>query len=246
MMKEMRLESVKIAYGAKTVLDNINLTVKGGEIICLIGASGCGKSTLLNAVAGLVPPRSGSIMLNGKPVVGPSADRVMVFQDDAVFPWMTVRENVEFGLKVKKIAPAERQRIVDEKLRTVELSHAAEQYPRELSGGMRKRVDLARALAASPQMILMDEPYGALDAMTKERLQIQFLKVCEETSATALFVTHDIEEALFLGSRIVVLGRNPGHIAHIIDVPFGEHRSINLKRSPEFQQLRGEVSDLIV
>ncbi|MBP1848139.1 NitT/TauT family transport system ATP-binding protein [Rhizobium petrolearium] len=245
MMKELRLESVQIAYGAKTVLEKIDLTVQGGEIICLIGASGCGKSTLLNAVAGLVPIRSGSIVLNDSPVVGPAADRVMVFQDDAVFPWMKVRDNIEFGLKVKRIPPAERQRIVEEKLAAVELTHAANLYPRELSGGMRKRVDLARALAVSPQMILMDEPYGALDAMTKERLQVQFLKVCEETNATSLFVTHDIEEALFLGDRIVVLGRNPGHIAHIINVPFGDNRSIELKRSAEFQQLRGEVSDLI-
>ncbi|MVA22178.1 ATP-binding cassette domain-containing protein [Agrobacterium vitis] len=246
MMRDLRLESVTIAYGEKTILENIDLTVTGGEIICLIGASGCGKSTLLNAVAGLIPVRSGSILLNDNPVTGPSADRVMVFQDDAVFPWMKVRENVEFGLKIKGLPEGERNRIVNEKLATVELSHAADLYPRELSGGMRKRVDLARALAVSPQMILMDEPYGALDAMTKERLQVQFLKVCEDTNATSLFVTHDIEEALFLGDRIVVLGRNPGHVAHVIDVPFGKDRSLELKRTGVFQQLRGTVSDLIV
>ncbi|MCM2435801.1 ABC transporter ATP-binding protein [Agrobacterium rosae] len=246
MMRDLRLESVTIAYGDKIILENIDLTIANGEIICLIGASGCGKSTLLNAVAGLIPIRSGSILLNDEPVVGPSADRVMVFQDDAVFPWMKVRENVEFGLKIKGLPEGERNRIVEEKLATVELSHAANLYPRELSGGMRKRVDLARALAVSPQMILMDEPYGALDAMTKERLQVQFLKVCEETNATSLFVTHDIEEALFLGDRIVVLGRNPGHVAHVIDVPFGKDRTLELKRTGLFQQLRGTVSDLIV
>lgn len=245
MTQGMKLAGVTVAYGDKVVLKGIDLEIHSGEIICLVGASGCGKSTLLNAVAGLVPIQSGTIMLNGKPVLGPSADRVMVFQEDAVFPWMKVRDNVAFGLKIKGVEPAERRRIVEEKLQAVELREAAELYPRELSGGMRKRVDLARALAVSPQMILMDEPYGALDAMTKERLQVQFLKVCAETRATSLFVTHDLEEALFLGNRIVVLGRNPGHVAHIVDVPFGGNRPVELKRSPEFQRLRGALSDFI-
>jgi NitT/TauT family transport system ATP-binding protein len=245
-MAKLEIDSASVAYGDRTILESIDLNVNAGEIVCLIGASGCGKSTLLNAVAGLVPLRSGTILLDGKAVAGPSADRVMVFQDDAVFPWMKVRENVEFGLKIKGVPASERERIIDEKLLAVELFQAQHLYPRQLSGGMRKRVDLARALAVSPSVILMDEPYGALDAMTKERLQLQFLKVCTDTNATSLFVTHDIEEALFLGDRIVVLGRNPGHIANIIEVPFGVERPLELKRSGEFQRLRGEVADLIL
>ncbi|MBB3594912.1 NitT/TauT family transport system ATP-binding protein [Rhizobium sp. BK529] len=245
MMQSLKIENLSIAYGSKVILKDINLDISGGEIICLIGASGCGKSTLLNAVAGLVPLKSGSIRLDDEVVTGPSADRVMVFQEDAVFPWMKVRQNVEFGLKVKGVPAAERKAIVDDKLRAVELTGVEDLYPRQLSGGMRKRVDLARALAVNPSMILMDEPYGALDAMTKERLQVQFLDVCRTTSATSLFVTHDIEEALFVGDRIVVLGRNPGRVVHVIDVPFGKKRTLDLKRSAELQHLRGEIADLI-
>jgi NitT/TauT family transport system ATP-binding protein len=244
-MKGIAIRSLTVGYDDAVVLSGVDLDIREGEIVCLIGASGCGKSTLLNAVAGLVPIRSGSIALDGVPISGPSADRVMVFQDDAVFPWMRVDENVGFGLKVKGVPAKERRRIVEEKLAAVELTHAAGFYPRELSGGMRKRVDLARALAVSPRVVLMDEPYGALDAMTKERLQLQFLKVCAETGSTSIFVTHDLEEALFLGNRVVVLARNPGRVRSVLDVPFGGDRSVELKRSPAFQALRGELANLI-
>lgn len=244
-MQSLSLRSVSVSYGNKPVLQNIDLDIPSGEIVCLIGASGCGKSTLLNVVAGLVPASAGQVELAGHQVTGPGSDRVMVFQDDAVFPWMTVQQNVEYGLRIQGIPKPKRRGIAEEKIRQVELTGWEDAFPRQLSGGMRKRVDLARALAVTPRVILMDEPYGALDAMTKERLQKQFLDVCKQSGATALFVTHDLEEALFLGDRVVVLGRNPGHIAEILDVPFGTARDVAIKRDPDFQALRGHLNDLI-
>lgn len=244
-MQSLNLTDVHVAYSSVPVLEGIDLEIKRGEIVCLIGASGCGKSTLLNAIAGLVPVSSGAIEVDGARVHGPSADRVMVFQDDAVFPWMTVRQNVEFGLRVKGIARQEREKIARSKIYEVELEGHEDDFPRQLSGGMRKRVDLARAIAVDPSIILMDEPYGALDALTKERLQLQFLQLCERGGATALFVTHDLEEALFIGDRVVALSRNPGRITRIVDVPFARPRRAELKRSPEFQELRGVLGALI-
>lgn len=245
-MPKISLNDVGVTFTDRPILEKVQLEVGKGEIVCLIGASGCGKSTLLNAVAGLVGLTTGEILVDGRPIQGPAADRVMVFQDDAVFPWMRVRGNVEYGLRVKGLSKAEIDRRVQEVLAMVELQAAQDAFPRELSGGMRKRVDLARALAVNPQVLLMDEPYGALDAMTKEKLQIHFLEICERTGMTSLFVTHDLEEALFLGDRVVVLGRNPGKVAAILEVPFKHPRSADLKRDPEFQKLRGELGRLIV
>lgn len=243
---KITIDDVGVTFSDRPIFENIDLEVAKGEIVCLIGASGCGKSTLLNAVAGLVGLSSGSILVDGKPIQGPGADRVMVFQDDAVFPWMRVSRNVEYGLQMKGMPKAEINQRVQEVLKMVELESVPHAFPRELSGGMRKRVDLARALAVNPQVLLMDEPYGALDAMTKEKLQIHFLDICERTKLTSLFVTHDLEEALFLGDRVVVLGRNPGRVAAILPVPFAHPRSGDLKREPEFQKLRGELGRLIV
>jgi ABC-type nitrate/sulfonate/bicarbonate transport system ATPase subunit len=239
------ISHLTVGYDADIVLSDVDLDVRKGETVSLIGASGCGKSTLLNVVAGLVPPRSGEVFVDGRPVQGPGADRVMVFQDDAVFPWMRVRANVEYGLRVKRTPQAEMDARVDAVLALVELKASENAYPRELSGGMRKRVDLARALAVRPEVLLMDEPYGALDAMTKERLQVHFLDICERTGLTTMFVTHDLEEALFVGDRVVVLGRNPGRIVSIIDVPFQHPRKSELKRDAAFQSLRGELAGLI-
>ncbi len=239
---KIRIDALSVAYDSSVVLSNIDLAIRTGEVVCLVGASGCGKSTLVNAVAGLVHPFAGSIHIDDRPVLKPGADRVMVFQDDAVFPWMTVRDNVEFGLRVKGLSRAERQTKIDAVLRLVELDAVADAYPRQLSGGMRKRVDLARALAVDPEILLMDEPYGALDAMTKERMQAHFLASCEKSNRTAIFVTHDLEEAIFLGDRIGVLGRNPGRVSVIIDVPFAHPRESDVKRSSPFQKLRGELA----
>jgi ABC-type nitrate/sulfonate/bicarbonate transport system ATPase subunit len=243
---KIRIEGLSVAYqSAQPILHNINLDIGKGEIISLIGASGCGKSTLLNVIAGLLSPRLGRVLLDGKPIEGPAADRIMVFQDDAVFPWMRVRANVEYGLRIKGLGALEMAKRVDEVLELVELKAWQNAHPKELSGGMRKRVDLARAIAVDPKVLLMDEPFGALDAMTKERLQVEYLNICERIGITSVFVTHDLEEAIFLGDRVVVLGRNPGHIASVLDVEFPHPRDIAMKRTVAFQDQRGRLNALI-
>ena len=243
---KIQIEGVSVSYHqGQPILHDINLDIVNGEVISLIGASGCGKSTLLNVIAGLLAPRSGRVLLDGKSIEGPAADRVMVFQDDAVFPWMRVRANVEYGLRIKGLSQAAMDKRVDEVLELVELTAWQDAYPKELSGGMRKRVDLARAIAVDPQVLLMDEPFGALDAMTKERLQIEYLNICERIGITSVFVTHDLEEAIFLGDRVVVLGRNPGHVASVIAVDFAHPRDVAIKRTATFQDYRGRLSELI-
>jgi len=237
----IELQDVSVRYGDALILDDISLTIREREIVCLIGASGCGKTTLLHVVAGLLLPSHGTVVVKGATVTRPGADRVMVFQDDAVFPWMTVWRNLEYGLKVKRLPRAEREQRVQKVLELVGLTGREKLFPRQLSGGMRKRVDLGRAIAVEPEILLMDEPYAALDAMTKERLQVEFLRIHEETEMTTLFVTHDLEEALFLGNRVVAMGTNPGRIHSILDVNFPHPRPVDLKRSNEFQRLRGEL-----
>jgi NitT/TauT family transport system ATP-binding protein len=242
---KISVQHVSSGYGVKNVIEDLSFEVAEGEILCLIGASGCGKTTLLNVVAGLVPYWHGSVTIDSRPVHAPGPDRVMVFQEDAVFPWMRVRQNVEYGLRVKKINKADRARKAGEVIRLVGLEGSEDLFPKELSGGMRKRVDLARALAVEPEVLLMDEPYAALDVMTKERLQTEFVRISEQTSMTCIFVTHDLEEALFLGHRIILLGRTPARIVATYDVPFGHPRNLSLKRSPTFQELRGELANRI-
>jgi ABC-type nitrate/sulfonate/bicarbonate transport system ATPase subunit len=235
------VDRASVVYGDTTILQEISLEARSREVLCIVGASGCGKTTLLHLIAGLVPPASGSIAIDGVPVEGPGPERVMVFQDDAVFPWMKVQDNVEYGLRVKRMPRQVRERRVQEVLRLVRLEGRDDLYPRQLSGGMRKRVDLARALAVEPDVLLMDEPYAALDMMTKEELQVEFLGIQERTHTTALFVTHDLEEALYLGDRVLVMAANPGQVFAWLEIPFGHPRSIELKRSPEFQGFRGEL-----
>lgn len=239
---KIQIERISVSYGDALVLDDIDLSVKTSEILCIVGASGCGKSTLLNVVAGLIPYQSGRICVDDRYIQHPGADRVMVFQDDAVFPWMRVRDNVAYGLRVKRLGSVEIRSRVSEILDLVELSDHANVFPKQLSGGMRKRVDLARALAVRPEVLLMDEPYAALDAMTKERLQVHFLNICEQTRTTALFVTHDLEEALFLGDRVAVLGGRPGRVSDMLDVPFPHPRDVSIKRTAAFQELRGALT----
>jgi NitT/TauT family transport system ATP-binding protein len=231
-----------VRYGDALILEGITLDIHDQEVLCLIGPSGCGKTTLLHVVAGLVAPAGGTVHVGGQPVDRPGPDRVMVFQDDAVFPWMTVWRNVEYGLRLKKVAREARVERVRATIDLVGLTGRETLYPRQLSGGMRKRVDLGRALAVEPEILLMDEPYGSLDAMTKERLQLEFLRIHESTKMTTLFVTHDLEEALFLGDRVVAMGVAPGHVHSILDVGFDHPRPAALKRSDDFQRLRGELA----
>ncbi|GII75337.1 putative nitrate ABC transporter, ATP-binding protein [Sphaerisporangium rufum] len=213
------LSGVTLGYGRAAVLRDIDLDVRPGELLVLVGPSGSGKSTILRAIAGLLAPEAGTIRADGVPVTGPGPDRAMVFQDDGLLPWRTVRGNVELPLSIRKVASAERRRLADGWIERVGLAGCADRLPRELSGGMRQRVQLARSLAGSPRAVLMDEPFGALDAQTRAGMQRLLTGVLALTPATVVFVTHDVDEALLLADRIVVLGR--GGVRAVLDVPPG-------------------------
>ena len=244
-MESLCLQEVDVDYSIKKgdfkAVRNLNLQIDKGEFICIIGRSGCGKTTTLYAIAGLNPVSNGRILVDGEEIRGPSAERGMVFQNDSVFPWLTVEQNVMYGLKLKGMKRAEMQSIVQHYLNLVGLWEARNLYPRELSGGMRKRVDLARAFANDPQILLMDEPFGSLDAMTKEALQVSILQLWQESKKTVLFVTHDVEEALFLSQRTIVMVGPPGGVERITEVPFSYPRDIELKIQPDFLSLRAEL-----
>ena len=224
-------------------LQDISLTVPTGQFVCLLGPSGCGKSTLLNAVAGFSKPDRGSISVNGKPVVKPGPDRGMVFQEYALFPWMTVAQNVGFGLDIQGLPKAQCQRRVSALLALFKLSEFAERYPKELSGGMRQRVAIARILALDSPILLMDEPFGALDALTRRSLQDELLRIWSELGKTVLFVTHSIEESIFLADRIVVMTYRPGTIKRDLVVELPRPRD---PAAPEFNQLKRTLSDLVM
>ena len=207
------------SLGADTpALVDINLKIQEGEFICLLGPSGCGKSTLLKIIAGLIPATSGKIIIDGKVIDGPGPERAVVFQDYALFPWMSVRDNVEFGLEARKLAPAARKEISDKLLGVVGLTDFADRYPHHLSGGMKQRVSIARALAVNPSLLLMDEPFGALDAQTRQSLQDELLRIWREYRKTVIFVTHSIEEAIYLSDRIVVMTARPGRIKEVVSI----------------------------
>jgi NitT/TauT family transport system ATP-binding protein len=203
---ELRAEDVALGYGGRAVVTGLDLTAEAGEVLAVLGPSGCGKSTLLRAFAGLLPAASGRLLAAGEPITGPSADRALMFQDDALLPWRTARRNVELALSLRGVRRAERRAAADRWLARVGLGEAAGRLPRELSGGMRQRVQLARTLAAGPRAILMDEPFGALDAQTRASMQRLLLDVLADAPATVVFVTHDVDEALLIGHRIAVLG----------------------------------------
>ncbi|MFN8983037.1 MAG: ABC transporter ATP-binding protein [Alphaproteobacteria bacterium] len=220
-------------------LRDANLVVEKGEFVCLIGASGCGKSTLLRIVAGFEPPSAGEALMWDKPITGPAPDRGMVFQDYGLFPWLSVRQNIGFGPASRGLPKAELRTLVDRFVDMVGLSRFADAYPHQLSGGMKQRVAIARVLANDAEMVLMDEPFGALDAMTRERLQDELLDIWQRTKLTVLFVTHSIEEAIFLADRVVVMEPGPGRIAseHRIELP--RPRDVS---SPEFNAVRRDLS----
>lgn len=219
--------------------------VMAGEFVTILGPSGCGKSTILNIIAGLVEPSSGSVLLDGLAIEGPGPDRGMVFQAYTLFPWLTVRENVEFGLKIKGMPASERERIVNRYLEVVGLSGFADAHPRSLSGGMKQRVAIARALANDPEILLMDEPFGALDAQTRTVMQELLLKVWEETEKTILFVTHDIDEAIFMADRVYVMTARPGSLKAMITVDLPRPRTYDMKTGITFTGLKRELLELI-
>jgi len=230
---------------AVQALDEVDIHVDAGELVCLLGASGCGKSTLLSIIGGLETSTSGEVRVDGELVIGPGADRGMVFQGYSLFPWLTVSKNIEFGLDVAKLSKADRAERVTELLGIMSLTEFAQALPGELSGGMRQRVAIARALAPQPDILLLDEPFGALDAMTKRAMQDFLLTVWRRTRTTILMVTHDIEEAIYLSQRIYVLAARPGRVAAEVAIPFGENRGPAVKRDPRFLDLRDELADLI-
>jgi NitT/TauT family transport system ATP-binding protein len=212
-----------------------------GEFRVLLGPSGCGKSTLLRMIAGLDKPSSGQILVNGQPVTGPGKDRGMVFQKYTSFPWLTVADNVGYGMKINGIPAPQRKETVDRLLKSVGLTEFANVYPETLSGGMQQRVAIARTLALRPSVILMDEPFGALDAQTRSDMQQLLLQIWDETACTILFVTHDVEEAVYLGDRIFIMSSHPGTIVEDVQVPFDRPRDLGLKDKTEFHELQHYV-----
>ena len=227
-------------------LDGVDLHVDDGELVCLLGSSGCGKSTLLSIVGGLETATGGAVFIDGDRVVGPGADRAMVFQGYSLFPWLSVARNIQFGLEVVNWPKARRAERVRELLAIMGLGEFADALPKELSGGMRQRVAIARALAPEPDILLLDEPFGALDAVTKRVMQDFLLSVWKRTGTTILMVTHDVEEALYLSSRIYLMAARPGRIAEEIVVPFDGSRGPTIMRDPRFLDLRAELSDMLV
>jgi NitT/TauT family transport system ATP-binding protein len=237
-------EGVNLDLGGRPILRDISFTVEKGEFVCVIGASGCGKTTLLRLLSGLVTPSSGSVRLSGRPVAGPSRDVAIVFQDysRALLPWRTATGNVSLALEAMGLRASERDSRIAPLLAKVGLADHAEKYPAQLSGGMQQRLQIARSLAQDPSVLLMDEPFGALDAMTRQSLQDEVLRIAAERQATVLFVTHDLEEALYLGDRIIALYSNPGRIARVVDVPLPRPRDQLVTREhPEFLRLRREL-----
>lgn len=219
-------------------IEDFSLDIKKGELVSVVGPSGCGKTTLLRMIAGLLEPSSGQILINGKECSGPGPDRGMVFQDYALFPWRSVRKNVEFGLEIAKVPKEERKAQSDKLLDMVGLEKFADSRVHELSGGMKQRVAIARALATNPDVILMDEPFGALDAQTRNLMQEGLVRILQKTNQTVIFITHSVDEAVFLSDRIVVMTKRPSKIKTVFDIPWEYPRD---RASVEFTGLRKEI-----
>ncbi|WP_326686371.1 MULTISPECIES: ABC transporter ATP-binding protein [unclassified Streptomyces] len=224
-----------------TALDRVSLDIADQEFVTVVGPSGCGKSTLMSMAAGLQEPSAGQVLVDGKPVTGPGPDRGVIFQQYALFPWLTVRQNVEFGLKLASVPAEERRRRAEQAIDLVGLDDFADALPKTLSGGMKQRCAIARAYAVDPQVLLMDEPFGALDALTRVQLQDQLLATWSREKRTVLFITHDVDEAVYLASRVVVMAARPGRIHRVIDVDLPYPRTEEIRLSAEFRQIRNTV-----
>ncbi|NLS17691.1 ABC transporter ATP-binding protein [Rhizobium sp. P40RR-XXII] len=226
---------------AFTALQNLNLDIEDGEFITVVGPSGCGKSTAMNIAAGLTPPSSGQVLVDNGPVKGPGPERGVIFQQYALFPWLSVRQNVEFGLQISGRPKEERREIADHFIELVGLTDFADALPKMLSGGMKQRCAIARAYAVNPKILLMDEPFGALDALTRVQLQDQLLTMWSKERRTVMFITHDVDEAVYLASRVIVMAARPGRLHKIIPVDLPFPRTEEIRLSPQFAELRNEV-----
>jgi len=253
-MAKLAIDNVALRFGGKksdktgnsvTALERISLDVAHQEFAVIVGPSGCGKTSLLRLVAGLIEPSEGIITLDGTPVIGPGRDRGMVFQSYTLFPWLSVRENVAFGLKIGGMAPAERARVAQHFINEVGLAGFEDAYPKQLSGGMMQRVALARALANDPAILLMDEPFGALDSQTRSLMQELLLALWQRTHKTVLFITHDIDEAILLGDRVHVMTARPGRIKERVAIDIPRPRSVDTLTSPEFMAIKRRIMMLI-
>ncbi|WP_044896359.1 ABC transporter ATP-binding protein [Bacillus alveayuensis] len=241
-MQTIEVQGVYKSFGSLKVLENINLTIEKGEFAAIVGPSGCGKSTLLRMVAGLETPDEGAVQTDGELIRKPSPRRMMIFQEHALYPWLTVGKNVEMGLELAGVAKEERRNKAEKVLKTVGLEGFYDYYPSQLSGGMRQRVSIARALVMDPDILLLDEPYGALDAMTRLTMQNELLNLWEGSGKTMLLITHDIDEALYLADKVFVMSARPGKVVRTIDLDLPRPRNRNSQR---FGELRQEIIQLL-
>lgn len=244
----IEFEDVSMSFGDLTVIECASFAMRDREFVSIIGPSGCGKTTMMNMVAGFVMPSKGRVLIDGTPVVRPGPERGVIFQDYGVFPWLTVSQNIAFGLTLDaNFAPEkERQQIVDRYLTLMGLKEFRNAYPKTLSGGMRQRLALARAYAVKPQFLLMDEPFGALDAQTRSAMQDLLLQVLAEEGKTVMLITHSVEEAIYLSSRIIVVSARPSRILEIIEVPFSYPREASVLEKPLFGELRSHIRSTVM
>lgn len=242
---KLRIENVRKVFhtrnGEMIALNGIDLDIMENEFICVVGPSGCGKSTLLNIIAGLSEPSSGRVLCDGKEVKGTGTERGVVFQQYALFPWMTVKKNVMFGLNLKGIKGEEAEDIAMKYIRMVQLEDFVNHYPKELSGGMKQRVAIARAYAVNPSVLLMDEPFGALDAQTRTQLQQELLETWEKEKKTCFFITHDVDEAIILSQKVIIMSARPGRIKEIVNIDIPYPRDQETKMSGRFLELKNHI-----
>ena len=250
--KRAQFDHVSLTFdtpkGKLSVVDDVTYDINDGDFIAVIGPSGCGKTTMMSMLAGFQKPTTGKVLFDGQPVNGPGPERGVIFQEYGVFPWLTVKQNIAFGLQLKAnhVALSERNQICDHYLALMGLTDFANSYPKHLSGGMRQRLAIARAYAVKPQFLLMDEPFGALDAQTRANMQNLLLKVLATEGKTVMLITHAVEEAIYLASRIVVVTARPARIKEIIDVPFGYPRDESLQERAEFVALRSHIREFVM
>lgn len=242
---KLKIDNVYKEYegrnGKTVALNGVNLDIAENEFICVVGPSGCGKSTLLNIIAGLLEPTSGAVYLDGKQIEGTGVERGVVFQQYALFPWRTVLKNVMFGLEMKKVPKAEAEVIARKYIKAVGLEGFENAFPKELSGGMKQRVAIARAYAANPEVLLLDEPFGALDAQTRVQLQTELLNTWEQEKKTCFFITHDVDEAIILAQRVIIMSARPGRIKRIVDIDIPYPRTQETKSEQRFLELKAEI-----